>query len=61
LIVSGVPARAPFTSTTSPESGAKSSLTAFTDSTVPNTSCAASFRPGAGSSTYTTSPSCFCA
>ncbi len=48
-------------STTSPETGMKSSETALTDSTVPNSSSALYTWPTSGSSRYTISPSCFCA
>jgi hypothetical protein len=48
-------------SVTSPDTGAKISLTAFTDSTVPKTCPAVIFVPAAGISTNTTSPSSCCA
>ena len=43
---------------TVPDSGAKSSDTAFTDSIVPKARPLVSVAPTSGSSTYTTSPSC---
>src|SRR5712691_6551420 len=45
-------------STTSPETGAKRSETALTDSTTPKVFMAVTFVPTLGSSTKTTSPSC---
>ncbi len=48
-----------FTSSTSPEIGEKSSETALTDSTVPNSSSALKTWPASGSSRYTISPSSF--
>src|SRR5262249_44176028 len=59
--VSGLALSDAFTSTTSPETGANSSETAFTDSMVPNDWPWTIFVPTAGSSTNTTSPSCCCA
>jgi len=50
-----------FASTTLPEAGLYSSDTAFTDSIVPQDWPCVTVRPGSGSSTKTTSPSCFCA
>ena len=56
-MVSGASASGSFTSTTLPEIGAKSSETAFVDSTTPNDSPFFTASPTSGSSTNTTSPS----
>ena len=59
LTVSGLSFSAALTSTTSPDTGANSSDTAFTDSIVPNDfALRRPCGPTSGSSTYTTSPSC---
>src|SRR5207245_9518059 len=58
LTISGFCASSPLTSTTSPETGAKRSDTALTDSTTPKFLLAVTFAPTFGSSTNTTSPSC---
>jgi len=52
---------AALTSMTSPDTGANSSDTAFTDSIVPKACPFVTAAPPSGSSTNTTSPSCFCA
>src|SRR5438132_12482476 len=61
LTSSGLSASVSLISTTSPETGAKSSDTALTDSMLPSSSPASSCVPTCGSSTNTTSPSSFCA
>src|SRR6266852_474157 len=60
-MVSGDLFRLSFTSITLPEAGAKSSETAFTDSTVPKLLPACSCAPALGSSTKTISPNDCCA
>src|SRR5687768_15986290 len=54
---SGSADRAPLMAVTSPETGAKRSLTALTDSTTPNGFASSRARPVSGNSTKTMSPS----
>src|SRR5436305_13898082 len=60
LTSSGFSLSASLTSTTSPDTGEKSSETALTDSMLPNSSPCSSSVPTCGSSTKTTSPRSFC-
>src|SRR5207302_671780 len=57
LTVSGAPTTFWFTSTTSPDSGATRSETAFTDSTSPYEVPCVTVAPPAGGSKWTSSPS----